>query len=37
MLLSDRPLLLCVALWVVAVILIVYGPGRIAGVLGTPF
>jgi 4-hydroxybenzoate polyprenyltransferase len=36
MLLADRPLLLCVALWVVAVILIVYGPGRVVGVLGAP-
>jgi 4-hydroxybenzoate polyprenyltransferase len=29
MLLTDRPLLLCVALWAVAVALIIYGPGRL--------
>jgi 4-hydroxybenzoate polyprenyltransferase len=34
MLLSDRPLLLCVALWAVAVVLIVYGPAQLAGVFG---
>jgi 4-hydroxybenzoate polyprenyltransferase len=35
LLLTDRPLLLCVALWVVAVVLIVYGPGGVASVFGT--
>jgi len=34
MLLADRPLLLCVALWVVAVVLIVYGPGDLAALVG---
>jgi 4-hydroxybenzoate polyprenyltransferase len=34
MLLNDRPLLLCVALWVAAVVLIVYGPGDLAGFFG---
>jgi|WetSurMetagenome_2_1015567.scaffolds.fasta_scaffold83275_2 4-hydroxybenzoate polyprenyltransferase len=34
LLLADRPLLLCVALWVVAIVLIVYGPGQVAGVFG---
>jgi 4-hydroxybenzoate polyprenyltransferase len=34
MLLNDRPLLLCVALWAAAVVLIVYGPGPLARVLG---
>lgn len=34
MLLTDRPLLLCVALWVVAVVLIVYGPGQVASLFG---
>jgi 4-hydroxybenzoate polyprenyltransferase len=34
MLLTDRPLLLCVALWVVAVVLIVYGPGEVGGIFG---
>ncbi len=29
MLLNDRPLLACVALWVVAVVLIIYGPGQL--------
>ena len=29
MLLTDRPLLLCVALWAIAVALIIYGPGRL--------
>jgi hypothetical protein len=29
MLLTDRPLLLCVALWAVAVALIIYGPERL--------
>jgi 4-hydroxybenzoate polyprenyltransferase len=34
MLLTDRPLLLCVALWAAAVVLIVYGPAEIAGMFG---
>lgn len=34
MLLTDRPLLVCVALWAAAVVLIVYGPGEIAGIFG---
>jgi 4-hydroxybenzoate polyprenyltransferase len=34
MLLTDRPLLACVALWVVAVVLIVYGPGEVASLFG---
>jgi 4-hydroxybenzoate polyprenyltransferase len=34
MLLTDRPLLLCVALWAVAVVLIVYGPGELTGLFG---
>ncbi len=34
MLLTDRPLLLCVALWAAAVVWIVYGPGQMAGILG---
>ena len=34
MLLNDRPLLLCVALWAAAVVLIVYGPGRCAASSG---
>ena len=34
MLLTDRPLLLCVALWVVAVVLIVYGPGELTRLFG---
>ena len=29
LLLNDRPLLTCVALWVVAVVLILYGPSRL--------
>jgi 4-hydroxybenzoate polyprenyltransferase len=29
MLLNDRPLLACVALWAVAVVLIIYGPGQL--------
>jgi 4-hydroxybenzoate polyprenyltransferase len=32
MLLTDRPLMLCVALWAAAVVLIVYGPGEVASV-----
>lgn len=32
MLLTDRPLLVCVALWALAVVLIVYGPAQVAGV-----
>jgi hypothetical protein len=28
MLLTDRPLLVCVALWVVVVALIIYGPSH---------
>jgi 4-hydroxybenzoate polyprenyltransferase len=31
MLLNDRPLLLCVALWAVAVAIIIYGPGHLSG------
>jgi 4-hydroxybenzoate polyprenyltransferase len=34
MLLTDRPLLACVALWTVAVVLIVYGPGEVARIVG---
>jgi 4-hydroxybenzoate polyprenyltransferase len=34
MLLADRPLLLCVALWAAAVVLIVYGPGEVASLFG---
>jgi 4-hydroxybenzoate polyprenyltransferase len=34
MLLADRPLLFCVALWAAAVVLIVYGPGEVAGMFG---
>jgi hypothetical protein len=29
MLLNDRPLLACVALWAIAVIVIIYGPGQL--------
>jgi 4-hydroxybenzoate polyprenyltransferase len=32
MLLTDRPLLACVALWALAVILIIYGPTQAAGI-----
>lgn len=32
MLLNDRPLLLCVALWAVAVAIIIYGPADLSGV-----
>lgn len=31
MLVTDRPLLLCVALWAAAVVVIVYGPSQVAG------
>ena len=31
MLLNDRPLLVCVALWAAAVVLIIYGPTRLIG------
>ena len=34
MLLTDRPLLVCVALWAVAVVLIVYGPSEVTSVFG---
>lgn len=34
MLLTDRPLLFCVALWAAAVVLIVYGPGQVAALFG---
>jgi 4-hydroxybenzoate polyprenyltransferase len=34
MLLTDRPLLLCVGLWAAAVILIVYGPGELTSLFG---
>ena len=37
MLLADRPLLLCVALWVVSVVLVVYGPGNLASLVGLRF
>ena len=37
MLLADRPLLLCVALWAAAVVLIVYGPGNLAALVGLRF
>ncbi len=37
MLLTDRPLLLCVALWAVAVVLVVYGPGNLAAFVGLRF
>jgi 4-hydroxybenzoate polyprenyltransferase len=30
MLVTDRPLLICVALWAIAVAIIIYGPGRFA-------
>ena len=29
MLLNDRPLLACVALWALAVVLIIYGPAQL--------
>jgi hypothetical protein len=34
MLLNDRPLLLCVALWAIVVAAIIYGPAQLSGVLG---
>jgi 4-hydroxybenzoate polyprenyltransferase len=34
LLLNDRPLLLCVALWAAAVVLIVYGPGDVVSLFG---
>jgi 4-hydroxybenzoate polyprenyltransferase len=34
MLVTDRPLLACVALWAVMVVLIVYGPAEVAGLWG---
>jgi 4-hydroxybenzoate polyprenyltransferase len=34
MLVTDRPLLACVALWAVTVVLIVYGPAQVAGIFG---
>ncbi len=34
MLLNDRPLLICVALWAAAVVLIVYGPAQVAALFG---
>ena len=37
MLLTDRPLLLCVALWAAAVVLVVYGPGNLANLVGLRF
>ena len=37
MLLADRPLLLCVALWAAAVVLVVYGPGNLAALVGLRF
>jgi 4-hydroxybenzoate polyprenyltransferase len=37
MLLADRPLLLCVALWAAAVVLVVYGPGNLAAFVGLRF
>jgi len=37
MLLTDRPLLLCVALWAAAVVLIVYGPAQLAALIGLRF
>jgi 4-hydroxybenzoate polyprenyltransferase len=37
MLLTDRPLLLCVALWAAAVIVVVYGPRDLAANLGLRF
>jgi 4-hydroxybenzoate polyprenyltransferase len=37
MLLTDRPLLLCVALWAAAVVVIVYGPGNAAALAGLRF
>jgi hypothetical protein len=36
MLLNDRPLLVCVALWAATVALIIYGPARMLDVLTTP-
>jgi 4-hydroxybenzoate polyprenyltransferase len=37
MLLADRPLLLCVALWAAAVVLVVYRPGNLAALVGLRF
>jgi 4-hydroxybenzoate polyprenyltransferase len=37
MLLNDRPLLLCVALWAAAVVVVVYGRGDLAADLGLRF
>ncbi len=37
MLLADRPLLVCVALWAAAVVVIVYGPGNLAALIGLRF
>jgi hypothetical protein len=34
MLLTDRPLLVCVALWAAAVVVIVYGSGEAGSVFG---
>jgi 4-hydroxybenzoate polyprenyltransferase len=34
MLLNDRPLLLCIALWAIAVALIIYGPAHLPALLG---
>jgi len=34
MLLTDRPLLVCVALWVAAVVILVYGASDLAGIFG---
>jgi 4-hydroxybenzoate polyprenyltransferase len=36
MLLNDRPLLVCVALWVVTVVVIIYGPASLLSRLSTP-
>ena len=36
MLLNDRPLLVCVALWVVTVVVIIYGPSALLSVIATP-
>ncbi len=37
MLMTDRPLLACVALWALAVVFIVYGPAQVAGIFRLRF
>jgi hypothetical protein len=34
MLLNDKPLLLCVGLWAIAVAVIIYGPAQVPGIFG---